>query len=61
MGSRNKIEYKEDCFAFIKENLTEGCEILTECVCNNCSFYKTNEEYEYDILMHSINVRTDEK
>jgi len=58
---KDKIEYKEDCFAFIKKNKKDGCEILTECVCNNCSFYKTDEEYDYDMLIYSINVRTDEK
>lgn len=58
---KDKILYNENCFAFIKENIKDGCEILTECICDDCSFYKTDEEYDHDMLMHSINVRNDKK
>lgn len=47
-------KYKKDCFAFIKEHPTEGCESLIKCECENCSFYKSIIEHDFDLLQYPI-------
>lgn len=45
-------KYKKDCFAFIKEHPTEGCESLIKCECENCSFYTSLTRHEFNLLQH---------
>lgn len=40
--------YRYNCFAYSYSGC-DGCNILTEMNCQNCSFFKTHEQYEFDL------------
>lgn len=46
------MNYKKDCFAFIKEDLLEGCDALTECKCEKCPFYISFMEHNYNLIKY---------
>lgn len=43
-------ERKHDCFAYISDRT---CNALTSMECENCSFYRTKEENNRQIVKHS--------
>lgn len=49
------MNYKKDCFAFIKEHPTEGCSALTKCECENCAFYTLLAQHEFNLLRYPFN------
>lgn len=55
----NNPEIKTDCFAY--HSRRKICSVLTETVCKNreCTFYKTQEQFDSDRMKHAKSQTTE--
>lgn len=43
---------KTDCFAFIPYGCKGRCGVLSSKTCESCSFYKTREQYQEELVKY---------